>query len=76
MKKKIPLMRRLTGEYRWEKWALAVAGLIFIFRGRSVFLSLDEIPDSDAVIIGMIFLVLFYLSEMRWRFFRDSRADE
>ena len=63
---------KLFGEFRWEKYFCWLGGgVFFIFAGANV--SFISWPDS--IQIGLLAFILGYLSEMRYRFFKDIRND-
>jgi hypothetical protein len=61
------------GEYKWEKY-VAVGAAIICFAD-ALWTSGTGMIRDDIFQTGLLFLVLFYVSEFRYRFFRDVRND-
>ena len=72
----------ITGEWGWEKWVFFVLGfvcladaLIEAFPVQSPTDAVRAFIRDGALHTALLFIVLFYLSEMRYRFFEDVRND-
>jgi hypothetical protein len=69
------LSRVLVGEYRWERWAFAIAALISLFVSyvaNDGFWSAEFLRDG-ATHTFLLLAVLYYLSDMRYRLFPEVR---
>ena len=68
---------RIFGERKWESkfyWILSIIwGIGFILK-----LSIEGFPfsTSEALQIGILFVIVGYLSELRYRLFKDVRVDQ
>jgi len=69
-------MRRLFGEFRWEKWLSMVVGVLCLFDAFETNMWNPRAVIRDGAFhSGLLFLVFFYLSEMRYRLFPDVRSN-
>ena len=63
---------KLFGEFRWEKYFCWLGGSVFFI---FAVVNVSFISWQDSIQIGLLALILGYLSEMRYRFFEDIRND-
>ena len=62
------------GERAWEKYVFWVPAIFFIFD--FVIRDFAVAPSwNEALELALLFIIAGYLSEMRYRFFKDVRAD-
>ncbi|TFH00850.1 MAG: hypothetical protein E4H13_06410 [Calditrichales bacterium] len=64
---------RVFGEFRWEKYFCWIGGIVFLVFAVSKHVTF--INWIDSLQIAMLAFILGYLSEMRYRFFKDVRND-
>ena len=77
-----PKMKWLLGEWSWEKWISFVIGVLCVIDSGITTLSGDQpsfvqflraLIRDGAFHTALLFFLLFYCSEMRYRFSKDVR---